>query len=80
MGISDINQAIKYIKKNNNKISILHCVSSYPTKYEDLNLNVINKLKKNIDMKLAFLIIHSVLKLNSSSYIRSYNNRETYNS
>ena len=31
----------------------MHCVSSYPTKYKDLNLNVINKLKKNIDMKLA---------------------------
>ena len=49
--ISDIDQAIKYINRNgNNKISILHCVSSYPTKYQDLNLNVINQLKNGVNI------------------------------
>ncbi len=53
--ISDIDQAIKYINRNgNNKISILHCVSSYPTKYEDLNLNVINQLKKKYKYEIGF--------------------------
>ena len=53
---NDIDRAIKWIKKyKNNKISILHCVSSYPTKYEDLNLNIIKKMMKkyNFDIGLS---------------------------
>ncbi len=51
----DIDKAIKFIKKNNNnKISILHCVSSYPTKYKDLNLNTIKKLKEKYSFEIGF--------------------------
>ena len=42
----EIKQAVKEIKKYHSKIIILHCVSSYPTKLEDINLNRINNLKK----------------------------------
>ena len=51
----DIKNAIKYIRKNNNnKISILHCVSSYPTKYQDLNLNIIKTLKNKFNYEIGF--------------------------
>ncbi len=44
--IFEIKTAIKTIEKYHKKIIILHCVSNYPTKLEDTNLNRINKLKK----------------------------------
>lgn len=45
--IDDVNLAIKTLKKNGSKdIAILHCISSYPSKPKNYNLNFINKLKK----------------------------------
>ena len=42
---NDITKAIK-IKKFKCDFTILHCVSTYPCKAEDLNLSLIQKLKK----------------------------------
>ena len=42
----DIKRAYKNISKINKKIIILHCTASYPAKIEDMNLNIIKKLKK----------------------------------
>ena len=45
--LNEIRKAINILKKNKkNKISLLHCVSSYPTAEKDANLNCINSLKK----------------------------------
>ncbi len=44
--ISEIKKAIKLINKYHENISILHCVSNYPTKIKDLNLSKIKSLKK----------------------------------
>ena len=44
--IQEIKNAIKVVNKYHNKIIIMHCVSNYPTKLEDVNLSRINKLKK----------------------------------
>ena len=45
--IKDIDLAIKTLKKNGSKeIAILHCISAYPSKPYNYNLNFINKLKK----------------------------------
>ena len=53
--IKEINTAIKILKRNKKKdISILHCISSYPTKLEDLNLNAIHTLRKNFNNIIGF--------------------------
>ena len=44
--ILEIKNAIKLINKYHNKISILHCISNYPTRISDINLFKINDLKK----------------------------------
>lgn len=45
--ISEIDEAVRAIRSvGNNDISLLHCVLSYPTKYEDANLNFIKHLKQ----------------------------------
>ena len=38
--LAEIKRAINCIKKYNNKITILYCVSGYPSKEEDINLNL----------------------------------------
>lgn len=46
-GASTLNQIKKVVKIIGQKnLAILHCNSSYPAKYEELNLNMIKKLKK----------------------------------
>lgn len=44
-GQKEIDEALKVITKYNNDISILHCVSQYPTEYDKVNLKTIPFLK-----------------------------------
>lgn len=45
--IGEIEDAIRVINsKGNNEICIMHCILSYPTDYNDVNLNMIKHLKK----------------------------------
>lgn len=46
-GKKELDDAIEVISKYHNDISILHCVSEYPTKPENVNLNTIRYLQKN---------------------------------
>jgi sialic acid synthase SpsE len=46
-GPKEIDKALEVITRHHNDISILHCVSEYPTRYENVNLNSIIFLKKN---------------------------------
>ena len=41
----EVENAIKLIEKRNKKIIILHCILNYPTKKNDVNLNMIDDLK-----------------------------------
>lgn len=46
-GKKELNDALEVISRYHNDISILHCVSEYPTRYENVNLNSIKYLQKN---------------------------------
>ena len=45
-GKEELDKALDVITRHHNNVSILHCVSEYPTRYENVNLNTINYLKK----------------------------------
>lgn len=45
-GPEEIRNAVEIFAKYHSDISILHCISQYPAKYENLNLNAISTLKK----------------------------------
>jgi len=52
---SDIDLAVKKLKRYGNKnITILHCVSSYPAKKADLNLNLMDKLKERYKLDIGY--------------------------
>ena len=55
----EIKLALKEIRKYHNKIVILHCVSSYPTKLENINLHRINELKKKFNSNQIGLSDHT---------------------
>lgn len=46
-GKNELDIALEVISKYHSNISILHCVSQYPTQPDNLNLNTISYLKKN---------------------------------
>ena len=59
--IGEINDAVAVIEEEGNKqIVILHCVLSYPTKYEDANLNMIVHLKNVFPNYLIGLSDHTL--------------------
>jgi len=59
--IGEINDAVTAIEEEGNKqIVILHCVLSYPTKYEDANLNMIIHLKNVFPNYLIGLSDHTL--------------------
>lgn len=57
--IKEIKQAVKLINKYHNKIIILYCVSGYPTKEKDSNLNTINYYKKIFKKNIIGISDHS---------------------
>ncbi len=53
--LCDIESAINQININgNNKVALMHCVSNYPTKYDETNLQVIQTLKTTFDVPVGF--------------------------
>jgi Sialic acid synthase len=54
-GRKELDDALDVITKYHNNVSILHCVSQYPTHPDNLNLNSITYLKKNYSQyKIGF--------------------------
>jgi len=52
--IDEIRTAVNTIKKINPDIVILHCTSSYPANFAELNLNVIKTLKKTFNIPVGY--------------------------
>ncbi len=53
--LSDIKKSLKILNKfHKQDIIILHCVSNYPTKIQNLNLNFIRTLRKNFKYPVGF--------------------------
>ena len=50
----DIKNAVDIFRKNKCKFELMHCVSTYPCKPEDINLNVIDNLKKEFNCKVGY--------------------------
>lgn len=53
--MSEIENAIAFVKQNGlNQLIILHCITSYPSRIEDLNLKVIQSMKIDLDVPIGF--------------------------
>lgn len=52
--IQEIKNAMRILNKKKNDVIVLHCNSMYPTKLENVNLNTIKYLQKNLKVKIGF--------------------------
>jgi N-acetylneuraminate synthase len=50
----DIEKAVNIFKKNNCPFELMHCVSTYPMKDQDANLNAINTLKNKFNCDVGY--------------------------
>jgi len=57
--LDEVKESVAFLRQFTESLVILHCVSSYPTKYEDLNLGFITKLKKEFGLPVG-ISDHSV--------------------
>ena len=49
--MDEVENSVKYVLKNGcNNLAVLHCISNYPTKNEDLNLNAIKTMKEKLSL------------------------------
>ncbi len=54
-GLGDIEMAVNVLEENGcSDYALLHCVSQYPAKYEDVNMRCINTLRKAFDCVIGF--------------------------
>ena len=49
-----IEKAVEIFKKNNCPFELMHCISTYPMKPEDANLETINELKNKFKCKVGY--------------------------
>ena len=53
--ITEIDEAVKIFKDNNNdNFELMHCVSTYPCKSEEVNLNIIETLRKRYGCDIGY--------------------------
>ena len=52
--IEEIDQALEIFDNHNSEYAILHCISSYPVKEEDANLNIIKSLKNRYNCPIGY--------------------------
>ena len=53
--LNEIKESLSFIRKyNDKKIILLHCNTEYPTPYEDVNLNAMQKMKEEFDCEIGF--------------------------
>lgn len=58
--IKEISQAVKILEKNQNELGILHCVSLYPPRAEELNLQRITLLKQKFSKQIIGYSDHTL--------------------
>lgn len=53
--LGEVEVAVEAIKNaGNNKVTLLHCTSNYPTEYEDVNLNAMITLKNAFNLPIGY--------------------------
>lgn len=52
--LSDIESAVKIFRDNNTSFELMHCVSTYPAKPKDINLNTIPEMKKKFKCNVGY--------------------------
>jgi len=50
----ELDESVSILEKNNSKFALLHCVSSYPVEYDDVNLSIIKELEEKYNCVVGY--------------------------
>ena len=76
--IEEIDEAVKILENYKTKYLIMHCVSSYPAKPEDLNLKAINTLRDRYKCLVGYSGHESSANIAPSVIMYNACNRKTF--
>lgn len=73
-----IDEAVEIFEKHNCKYELMHCVSTYPAKLEDLNLQTINALKDKYKCKVGYSSHENGTAVSSSAVLYGISSLEKH--
>jgi len=74
----DIKKAVDIFKENSCEFELMHCVSTYPCKPEDVNLNVIDSLKKEFNCKIGYSGHENGVVISLAAFVRGISSLERH--
>ena len=74
----NIDDAVKIFSNNNCSFELMHCVSTYPCKSEDVNLNVIDSLKKKYNCKVGYSGHENGIIISLAAYVKGISSLERH--
>ena len=74
----NIDDAVKIFSNNNCSFELMHCVSTYPCKSEDVNLNVIDSLKKKYNCKVGYSGHENGIIISLAVYVKGISSLERH--
>lgn len=52
--MEEVDFTVNYLNKNKAEFALLHCISTYPVSFKDVNLKMINTLKSKYDVPIGY--------------------------
>lgn len=74
----NIDDAVKIFSNNNCSFELMHCVSTYPCKSEDVNLNAIDSLKKKYNCKVGYSGHENGIIISLAAYVKGISSLERH--
>ena len=74
----DIRQAVEIFQKNSCNFELMHCVSTYPCKPEDVNLNVIDSLKKEFKCDVGYSGHENGIVISLAAFVKGISSLERH--
>ncbi len=74
----NIDDAVKIFSNNNCSFELMHCVSTYPCKSEDVNLNVIDSLKKKYNCKVGYSGHENGIIISLAAFVKGISSLERH--
>ena len=76
--LNDISTAVDIFRKNNASFELMHCVSTYPAKAEDINLNTIPALKDKFKCDVGYSGHENGIAISLAAYILNISSLERH--
>jgi N-acetylneuraminate synthase len=74
----NIDDAVRIFSENKCSFELMHCVSTYPCKSEDVNLNVIDSLKKKYNCKVGYSGHENGIIISLAAYVKGISSLERH--